>query len=422
MDYQKVQIRRAGIAALLSLITGAAAGQQVLNCDITDHPCLDRATEIPCLHEGATERACLAVAELLELTLEESYTVSLGKALAVVNMHLATNYSPPRSASASAYLDNARALLMEVIERDPTDAIAYLGFARIAELEGEDRIHWLREAAAANDEPIYTRFLASALENEVGGFDAHLESARLTERLYDRQEIGPNKWQTGGNTWVKFIGLKEEYPDRVGEPLSATFAHRVREDAKLDALLQLLQEPENSPLQVSDALELICFDPILGIFGFDDCIERIEAVVTAALSEPDTDDRDLLIRAAVNGMSAAANWRIPFARPDWRGIYDDWFERLLSAADTTDTLIELHLARANLAGNSPARLDALVSALEVSPNNADLHLKLGTAYLDQRMWRDAREHLIVARRLAPAEDYARIDNFLRIAGDGLIEN
>ncbi len=417
-------IRRVSSAALLSLIAPASPAQSLLGCDINDQSCLERMAENQCVLEGATTGSCLAFVEAVEQRLEESYTVSLGSTLAMANLLLADANEPGATVSAtnSAYIEAARTAYEEIVERDPANADALLGLANIARLDGsEDPIARLRSAATASQSPFHMRLLANALRNEVGGFEGELESAQIYEKLYDREEVGPAKWALAENVWVQLTALEMAYPERVIRPLSPPFADTVRDDANLNAALQELQVPESSPQEVSDALELICLGPIAGIFGFDDCIDGIESSVTAALTATDDSDRDALISAAVNGIKSAANWRLPFARPDWQGVFNDWIDRLLiSGIEDANILVELHVTRADYAGNSPARIDALSSALEIDPDSADLNLKLGTAYLDQRMWQEAREYLNIARTLAPTEDHANIDRFLRIAEDQLI--
>ena len=72
-------------------------------------------------------------------------------------------------------------------------------------------------------------------------------------------------------------------------------------------------------------------------------------------------------------------------------------------------------ARADYTADLMDRADALLSAIDLSPNRGDIRLKLGATYVELKLWPEALEQLRVAGFFLPLEEHERVDRLVETA-------
>jgi hypothetical protein len=117
------------------------------------------------------------------------------------------------------------------------------------------------------------------------------------------------------------------------------------------------------------------------------------------------------------GMRTIAGEALPRSL-ETRKRFADWLDRLLTTMpEPVEVSADLLEARADYTAFLLERVDALVSATELSPNRGDLRLKLGATYVSLRSWAQALEQLRVAKAFLPLEEHERVDRLFQTADE-----
>jgi hypothetical protein len=159
----------------------------------------------------------------------------------------------------------------------------------------------------------------------------------------------------------------------------------------------------------------MCEKSIAVIVSLDECMAGLERAVSTAEGSPSSGTRRLLAEATLTGMRTIAGESLPRSAQA-RGKFIDWIDRLLMTdLDPVDVPADLLEARADYTSNLLERVDALQSAIELTPGRGDLRLKLGATYVSLWWWPEALEQLRVAKFYLPLDEHERIDRLIETA-------
>ena len=93
-----------------------------------------------------------------------------------------------------------------------------------------------------------------------------------------------------------------------------------------------------------------------------------------------------------------------------------WLERLLALElSPVDVPADLLEARADYTEVLVEKVAALESAIELSHNRGDLHMQLGSTYVNLQLWLEALEQLRTADYLRPPEEHEPVVKLLETA-------
>jgi hypothetical protein len=159
----------------------------------------------------------------------------------------------------------------------------------------------------------------------------------------------------------------------------------------------------------------MCEKSIVEIVTLEECLMGLESAVTSAEGTVSYGDRRLLAEAALTAMRTIAGESLPRS-PAVREKFLDWLGRLvITRPEPVDLAADLLEAQADYTSNLLDRADALLLAIELSPNRGDLRLKLGATYVSLRLWAEALDQLRVAQYLVPPEEQERVDRLFETA-------
>ena len=315
-----------------------------------------------------------------------------------------------------AYLVRSRAAYREVVRNEPLNASGYLGLAKVAET-GEQRVEWLRGAVQAELKPVHMELLARAVSTEVAGYLGHREASGLLEHAYALEATETEKWRFGAEAWERHKIAVTRYPSTAADRSLANVVLRIHDDIDYPLLQRVLRQPESHLAFLVDAFATMCETSIAEIISLDECMAGLESVVARAEISVSYGERRLLAEAALTGMRTIAGESLPQSA-EARGKFLDWIGRLLlTRLEPVEVSADLLEAQADYTSNLLDRADALVAAIELSPNRGDLRLKLGATYVSLRSWPEAVEQLRVAQYLVPPEEQERADRLFATADE-----
>jgi hypothetical protein len=375
--------------------------------------CLQELHASECSEAAATLETCLVFLQRLETARRrDSYSSGVALLLGKTLHALARRDVSPQAKE--RYLTRSRAAYREVVKTEPFNASGYLGLAEVAEA-GEERVGWLRGAVRAEYQPVHMELLAGALSTEIGGHTGDLEAARVIEDAYTYESTDTEKWRYGAAAWQRYTDAVGRYPSAVSERSLENVVIRIKDDVDYPLLQRILLEPESYLAYLADAFATMCEKSIAEIFDLDECMAGLEFAVSTAEGSVSTGSRRLLAEAVLTGMRTIAGESLPQSL-EARSRFLDWIDRLLKTSlEPVEVSANLLEARADYTANLLERADALLSAIELSPNRGDLRLKLGATYVNLRSWLEALEELRVARLLLSPEEHEHVDRLFETA-------
>jgi hypothetical protein len=179
---------------------------------------------------------------------------------------------------------------------------------------------------------------------------------------------------------------------------------RIKQDIDYPLKQRILLEPVAYLPYLADAFATLCEKSIAAIVTLDECLAGLELAVSTAESSADFGVRRSLAEAVLVGMRTIAAEAVPKSA-EHQVKFEGWLDRLLalelSPVNVPANLLEAH---ADYTNDLAVRADALLRAAALSPNRADLRLKLGATYVNLQLWYEALEELRVADYLLPLED------------------
>jgi hypothetical protein len=302
------------------------------------------------------------------------------------------------------------------VSREPLNASGYLGLADLA-APGEERVEWLRGAVRAEHQPVHMELLANALSIEVGGPTGFLEAARVTEDAYTHEATEADRWRYGASAWNRYKEALSRYPTAATERSLENVELRVKDDIDYTALQRILLRPESDLPHLAYAIAIMCEESIAEIVSFDECMAGLESAVAAAESTVPVGSRRLLAEATLTGMRTIAGESLPESA-EARRKFPDWIDRLLvTTLEPVDVAADLLEAKADYTADLAERADALLAAIYLARNRADLRLKLGATYVDLELWPEAIEELRVAKLLLAPEEHEQVDELAAAADE-----
>jgi hypothetical protein len=392
------------ILSLGALWSGAgrpALAQELRACARGDLACWQAQYTSECSQRASTLRTCLVFLQRLETARRRSspsvMSLLLGRTLRTVALKDTSPQAQER------YLERARAAYRDVVSTEPLNAAGYLGLAEIA-ATGEERVEWLRGAVRAEARPEHMELLADALAKDVGGKEADLESALVLEGAYALEPRAIEKWRYGVLALQRYSEAADRYPlAESGRSLDNVLL-RIKQDVDYPLKQRILLEPGSYLPYLSDAFATLCEKSIAAIVTLDECLAGLELAVSTAESSADPGARRLLAEAVLSGMRTIAGESVPKSA-EHQSKFTRWLDRLLALdLSPVDVPADLLEARADYTEDLAARVDDLVWAAGLSPNRADLRLKLGATYVNLQIWYEALEQLRVADYLLPSEE------------------
>ncbi len=365
-----------------------------------------------CSRAAATIETCLVFLQRLETARRGSYSSGVALLLGETLHGLARQDVSPQAKE--RYLERSRAAYREVVRREPLNASGYLGLAEAAKT-GEERVEWLRGAVRAEFQPVHMELLANALSSEVGGHTGHIEAARTLEDAYTFESTATEKWRYGASAWRRYTDAVGRYPSAASPRSLDNVVIRIKDDIDYLLLQRTLLSPESHLAYLADGFATMCETSIAEIVSLDECMAGLELAVATAEGPVSSGARRLLAEAALTGMRTIAGESLPRSL-EARGKFLDWIDRLLTTAPSpVEVSANLLEAQADYTAGLPERADALLSAIDLSPNRGDLRLKLGATYVDLELWPEALEQLRVARYFLPPEEHERVDQLVESA-------
>ncbi|HET7134045.1 MAG TPA: hypothetical protein VFJ95_17435, partial [Gammaproteobacteria bacterium] len=179
---------------------------------------------------------------------------------------------------------------------------------------------------------------------------------------------------------------------------------RVKQDIDYPLKQRILLEPGAYLPYLADAFATLCEKSIAAILTLDECLAGLDLAVVTAESSANLGARRSLAEAVLSGMRTIAGESVPKSA-EHQGKFERWLDRLLALdLSPVDVPADLLEARADYTNDLAARVDDLVRATTLSPNRADLRLKLGATYVNLQLWYEALEELRVADYLLPLEE------------------
>src|SRR6185503_1036018 len=276
-------------------------------------PCFERELRNACLVVGSTVDSCLEWLRVLEQSpLSKQPNVRISAA----ETNLVLNELTDGRGSKTQYLDRAEEILDELIIVDPTNIKALFAVAGMRETK-EERVGLLRRVVAV-DPTFVLGLRALAAEVSSGGAKADLqESAEILEQAYIASPSRPGRWQLAADAIMQYENAQ-----------SAIDAHRLTARASadygLDTLLAVVSKPETvGPAKVDAALEELCSDTGLVIFGASHCLDNIQRVVDVASAHENTSVGSTYAQSATMAMrKAAVSHRLSSVDPEWRARFE----------------------------------------------------------------------------------------------------
>ena len=363
-----------------------------------------------CSRPPATLETCLVFVQQLETARRGSYSTPMAMLMGDSLRDAAAKDGAP--GAKEKYLERARVAYRDVVKHEPFNASGYLGLADVA-ATGDERVEWLRGAVNAEHRPAHMELLATAL-SEVGGQAAELEAARVIEDAYTYESTGAERWRYSVGALRRYAEAVARYPSAVTQRAADDVVLRVKDDIDYPSLQRMLQSPAAYLPYLADAFKTMCDKSIAVIVSLDECMAGLELAVTSAEGPVSAGTRRLLAEATLTGMRTIAGESL--TRSAQRGRFIDWIDRLLlTNLEPVDVAADLLEARADYSPNLLERVDALQSALALTPNRGALHLKLGATYVRLWLWPEALEQLRIAKFYLPVEEHEPVDRLIETA-------
>src|SRR5688572_15320038 len=399
------------VGALLGIADEAALSQEAAPCARGDLSCWQELHTSECSRAASTLESCLVFLQRLETARRGSYSTDMALLLGDTLGGLARKDVPPQMKR--NFVSRARNAYREVVKNEPFNASGYLGLAEVAET-GDERVEWLRGAVRAEYRPAHMELLASALSQE-GGQAGELEAARVIEDAYTYESTSTERWRYSVVALRRYTEALERYPSAVSERFLENVLLRVKDDIDYAQLQRMLLMPEHYLPYLDAAFSTMCEKSIAVIVSLDECMAGLELAVSTAESSPSSGARRLLAEATLTGMRTVAGESLPRSA-ETRRRFIDWIDRLLmTELEPVDVAANLLEARADYTPNLLERVEALLSAIELSPNRGDLRLKLGATYVSLWFWPEALEQLRVAKFFLPLDEHERVDKLIETA-------
>lgn len=385
-----VTIHRALVLALLSLASELHA--QDLICALEDSICWQRQHEQMCRVQGATTESCENWLRSLE-QLSTAWHPNIRLTMAAA--HVALSDLSAEVEDKDRYRSQALQLYRDLARDYPATTDAWLGLSAFAESRDE-RVAYLREAAAtAPTDDGVLELLAKALVDPV-------EIAATYEQAYDVATTDTRR--------LHLAAMAVPMYERAGATERAeAFRARVRADFAIDALTSELAEARiMNPDRVSAALEQLCTDDFLAIFGADICLRNVEKVLETGAGNT------ALLESASRGMFIAAQHGRLLSRadPGWRQRFENALDELVAMGAASG---QAYTALAFITQSKEKRLRTMREAAERFPSDGELTFGLGLAEFDAGNQRAAIEALTRARDLLPESRRDFVDQMLRQA-------
>jgi hypothetical protein len=402
-------------AALWFVADDAAPADARRSCGRDDLRCWQDQHVAECSVAAATLETCLVFLHQLEtVRRQSSYSTGVALLLGETLHDLSQRETSPQAKE--RYLQRSRAAYGDVVKNEPLNASGYLGLAEVAEA-GEERVDWLRGAVRAEHRPAHMELLARALSSEIGGHTGDLEAARVIEDAYTHESTDTERWRYGAEAWERYKIATARYPTALDARSLDNVVLRIGDDIDYVLLQRTLLEPQRHLAYLADAFSTLCEKSIAAIVTLDECMAGLELAVATAEGPVSAGSRRLLAEAVLVGMRTIAGEALPRSL-ETRKRFADWLDRLLTTMpEPVEVSADLLEARADYTAFLLERVDALVSATELSPNRGDLRLKLGATYVSLRSWAQALEQLRVAKAFLPLEEHERVDRLFQTADE-----
>jgi hypothetical protein len=401
------------VAVSWAFADGAPA-QELGTCARNDLGCFQDLHASECSRAASTLETCLVFLQRLETARRGRYSAGIALLHGETLHDLARKDVSPEAKE--RYLARSRSAYRDVVKNEPFNSAGYLGLAEVAQ-SGEERVEWLRGAVRAEYQPAHMELLANALLSEIGGHTGDLEAARFLEDAYTFEPAATERWRYGASAWRRHADAINRYPSAASARSAENVVLRIQDDIDYPALQRMLQEPESYLAYLADAFATMCEKSIAEIVSLDECMAGLELAVSAAERPVSSGTRRLLAEAVLTGMRTIAGESLPRTL-EAQKRFTDWIDRLLTSrpapAEVEADLLE---ARADYTGLLDERADALLAAIELSPNRGDLRSKLGAAYVSLRLWPEALEQLRVAKFFSPPEEHERLDRLAATADE-----
>jgi tetratricopeptide (TPR) repeat protein len=388
--------------AFITLAWMTAARAQVAACPLSNGDCLQKTFEQACT--GGPSAAAKCEDWLSALKQSPVAGEIRGKLLAgAAYVALADGSEDPQDRT--DFQDRAREIYREVVAQDPTNIDAITGLATLAGSRAE-RVELLRRRLELDPNNIRSlEFLSSALSSDGSKGDI-AEAAALTEEAYALQPAGGKKWQLAATAVSQY--------ERAGMPAKAQdLRSRASTDFGLDEVSAELARPELlDGDRLRTQLTSVCTLPILYIIGAHPCLDAINKASEAAIAPRMSSVVPQLVAAVSVGMRSAAEFggALGAVEPNWRSKFETTLEGFLIGGIATR---ETFGAYAVITPSREKRLQTMKAAVEKFPEDGELALGLGLAYLDVGDREEAIMNLSRARDLLPPASRPHIDNLIR---------
>jgi len=399
------------VGAFFAVADEAALPQAAAPCARGNLTCWQAQRVSQCSQAPATLETCLVFVQQLETARRGSYSTPLAMLVADSLRDAAAKDGSPRAKE--GHLERARVAYRDVVKHEPFNAAGYLGLADVA-ATGEERVDWLRGAVNAEHRPAHMELLAAAL-TEVGGPAAELEAARVIEDAYTYETIGTERWRYSVGALRRYREAVARYPSVITERAADDVVLRVQDDIDYPSLQRMLQSPTSYLPYLADAFKTMCDKSIAVIVSLDECMAGLELAVASAEDPVPAGTRRILAEATLAGMRTVAGESLTRSAQQ-RGKFVDWIDRLLmTELEPVEVAANLLEARADYTPNLLERVDALQSALQLTPNSGALRLKLGQTYVRLWLWPEALEQLRIAKFFLPVEEHEPVDKLIETA-------
>jgi len=393
-------------AVLSAVADDSAFAQERAGCERSDLRCWQQLQGTECAQPASTLQTCLVFLQRIETARRGPYSTGLALLHGETLQNVARREVSPRAKE--RYLQRSRAAYRQVVKNEPFNASGYLGLADVAE-NGEQRVEWLRGAVRAEFKPAHMELLADALSTEIGGHTADLEAARFIEDAYTYESTNGEKWRYAASALTRYTEALERYPSAADDRSAANVLLRVKDDIDYPQLQRMLLAPADYLPYLADAFATLCQESIVAIISLDECMAGLELAVATAEDSALAGDRRLLAEATLRGMRTIAGEELPRSA-QVRERFVDWIDRLLATSlEPVDVAANLWEAQSDFTPDLLERIDALHAGIELSPNRGDLHLKLGSTYVDLKSWPEALEELRAAKLLLLPDEHERVD-------------
>jgi hypothetical protein len=389
----------------------AALAQEAAPCARGDLTCWQELHASECSQAEATLGTCLLFLQRLETMKRGGYSTGVSLLLGETLAGLSDNEVSPQAKQ--TYLERARAAYREVVTNEPFNASGYVGLADVAST-GAERVEWLRGAVRAEYRPAHMELLATALTQE-GGQAEELEAARVIEDAYTYESTDQERWRYSVAALRRYTEAAQRYRSAVTARSAENVVLRLEDDIDYPLLQRMLLMPDSHLAHLADAFATLCEKSIAVIVSLDECMAGLERAVSTAEGSSSPGARRLLAEATLTGMRTIAGESLPRSAQA-RRKFIDWIDRLLMTdLEPVDVAADLLEARADYTPRLLDRVDALASAIDLSPNRGDLRLKLGATYVSLWSWPEALEQLRVAKFFLPLDEQERVDRLIETA-------